>query len=45
MPTKLVPDFVEDLVAESNDPGGHFTKVKLIRLTTSVLDELNSYDS
>lgn len=41
IPHKSFGDFIEDLVSESNDPAGHYTKMKLIRLANSAIDELN----
>ena len=38
---KPIHDFVTDLTSEVNDPGGHYSFLKLLRLTTSVMQELN----
>lgn len=38
---KSVHDLVTDLTSEVNDPGGHYTFLKLLRLVTSTMQELN----
>lgn len=38
---KPVHDLVTDLTSEVNDPGGHYAFLKLLRLVTSVMQELN----
>lgn len=38
---KPIHDLVTDLASEVNDPGGHYTFLKLLRLVVSVVQELN----
>lgn len=38
---KAIHDLVTDLSSEVNDPGGHYSFLKLLRLVTSVMEELN----
>lgn len=41
MPVKPISEFIYDLAAEANDPGGQYTLTKMLRLVTSSMQELN----